>query len=101
MPNHHESRPGAAIPEAAKTFGGVLPESTDLTDLVRRAEMAGYVVRVTTTLANGAVRVQHYASLHSAVKAHDRAAARGVSCVLTLCRVIPTEHVRLDGEVTR
>lgn len=94
-----ESRPEEAVPEAAKTFAGVLPHSTDLADLVRRAEMAGYVVRATTTLANGVVKVQHYASLHSAVKAHDRAAARGTTCVLTLCRVLPTVHVEIDGQV--
>ena len=64
-------------------------------EVERRAELTGYVVRAVTTLTNGVVKVQHYASLHAAVRAAERAEKRGCLCVLSLCRVVPVERVEL------
>lgn len=58
-------------------------------DLALLARRQGYVVRVVTTMTNGRTRAQHYASLHAAVKAEERAHARGCEAVLMLCRVVP------------
>ncbi len=102
-----ERRPNLAAEAASKTFGGVADDSTEpapfvhrraLAEVERRADLTGYVVRAVTTLANGTVRVQHYASLHAAVKAAGRAERRGCVCVLSLCRVVPVERVVLEDE---
>ena len=69
-----------------------------LAEVERRAELTGYVVRAVTTMTNGAVKVQHYASLHAAVKAAGRAERRGCVCVLSLCRVVPVERLVLEDE---
>lgn len=58
-------------------------------DLELLAARTGYVIRTVATLANGAARVQHYASLHAATKAQERARARGCDAILTLCKVVP------------
>ena len=103
----NESRPagnGAAIKNTGGRSG---VESTEpvrlshraaLAEVERRADLTGYVVRAVTTMTNGAVKVQHYASLHAAVRAAERAERRGCVCVLSLCRVVPVERVDLEAE---
>lgn len=102
-----EIRPNLADETDSKTFPGVTPKSTDpmrlshraaLAEVERRADLTGYVVRAVTTMTNGAVKVQHYASLHAAVRAAERAERRGCLCVLSLCRVVPVERVDLEAE---
>lgn len=71
-------------------------QSTEiLAELHRRADLEGYVVRAVTTMTNGHVKAQHFNSLHAAVRAQERAEARGCECVLSLCRVVPVS-VDLD-----
>lgn len=100
-----EIRPNLADETDSKTFPGVTPKSTDpmrlshraaLSEVERRADMTGYVVRAVMTTTHGVVKVQHYASLHAAVKAQERAERRGCLCSLTLCRVVPVPGVLLD-----
>lgn len=100
-----ERRPNLAAETASKTFPGVTADSTDpaafahratRAEVERRADMTGYVVRAVMTTTHGVVKVQHYASLHAAVKAQERAERRGCLCSLTLCRVVPVPGVLLD-----
>lgn len=101
-PQTDERRPrqdAAPIPTSQQKIETQSTRSTSsLAEVERRADLTGYVVRAVTTLANGTVRVQHYASLHAAVRAAERAEARGCACVLGLCRVVPVERVDLDVE---
>lgn len=92
------NRPGMGPEAVSKSFGGDTP--TVQGDLERRAELTGHVVRVVTTLRNGQTRVQHYTNLPAAIRATERADARGCAAVMSLCRVIPVPHVALDELTT-
>lgn len=93
MTHPNESRP-QAIPEAAESFGG--DYTYGIAEVARRAELTGHVIRAVTTMTNGRIKVQHYASLHAAVRAQERAEARGCVCVLSLCRVVPVPFEGID-----
>lgn len=69
---------------------------TKASEVLRLAERESYVVRVVSTLSNGMVKCQHYASLHAAVKAEERARARGCDAVLSLARVVPVGIITAD-----
>lgn len=88
------NRPEGGPRGDSKTFGRV-PDSV-ARDLARRAELTGHVVRVVATLRNGQTRVQHYTNLPAAIRATERADARGCAAVMSLCRVVPVPHVDLD-----
>lgn len=68
----------------------------DPTDVARLATLSGYVIRTVTTMTNGRAKTQHYASLHAASRAKERAEARGCVAVLTLCRVAPVGIITED-----
>lgn len=93
----YESRPvaGAASESPATT---TTTSIRDATDVARLSSRTGYVVRAVTTLTNGRSKVYHFASLHSAVKAKERAEARGCIAVLSLCTVAPV-GVITDAEL--
>ena len=84
-----------AVPEN-QAGGRSTANGTRLADVARLAERQSYVIRVAVTLANGQCRVQHYASLHAAVKAEERARARGCEAVLALARVVPVGIITAD-----
>lgn len=84
---------GAPEDQAGGRSTAIMP---DPHDLVRQARRQGYVVRAVTTMTNGRTKVQHYASLHAAVKAEERARARGCLAVLSLCKVVPVGIVSSD-----
>jgi len=91
-PDNRRSRPrhesGSKTP--AKKSVPSLPLTSELRpDLEVLAARQTFVIRVATSLANGQTRVQHYTSLHAAVKSEERARARGCYAVLTLARVVP------------
>ena len=94
MLDHNESRPQAAIPEAAKTFRGVTSDSTDPAVLLARTDHA---LLVTRTIRGGGVRRRVMFSLPSAQAAVIRAEAAGHPATITLVRLLPVGHVDLDG----
>ena len=94
MLDHNESRPQAAIPEAAKSFGGDYDQSTDLEALTARADHALLVTRV---IRGGKVRRRILLSLDAAERAADRVVAAGYPPpTITLVRLLPVGHVDLD-----
>lgn len=90
-----ERRPagdGAAITKWAATqqeHPQNTPGRMSVRDLAALAGRAGFVVRVASTMTNGRRKLQHYASLHAAVAAQERAEARGCEAHLVLCKVTP------------
>lgn len=76
----------------------ILNSTPDSSDLAVRAASTGYVIRAVMTMTNGRTRVQHFASLHSAVRAQERAEDRGCECVLSLCRVTPVGVISADPD---
>ena len=97
MAEQTRKRPGVQTGATSKkndvgaSSGSILAD-----DLARRAEMTGHVVRVVATLRNGQVRAQHYTNLPAAIRATERAEARGCTAVMSLCRVVPVPYVHLD-----
>lgn len=94
-PDVKRNRPEGGPRGDSKTFGRV-PASVQR-DLERRAELTSHVVRVVSTLRNGQTRVQHYTNLPAAIRATERAEARGCVAVMSLCRVVPVPLVELDA----
>ncbi|QOK24140.1 hypothetical protein IGS73_07190 [Janibacter indicus] len=93
MRDHNESRPQAAIPEAAKSFGGDNPDSTDLATLSARADHA---LLLTRTIRGGKVRRRILLSLDAAERAADRVERAGYPRpTITLVRLLPVGHVDL------
>lgn len=91
--DRNESRPQAAIPEAAKSFGGDYGKSTDLTAHLARVDHA---LLVTRTIRGGKVRRRILLSLDAAQRAAERAEAAGHPATITLVRLLPVGHVGLD-----
>ena len=95
MRDANESRLQAAIPEAAKSFGGDYDQSTDREALTARADHALLVTRV---IRGGKVRRRILLSLDAAERAADRVVAAGYPPpTVTLVRLLPVGHVDLDG----
>lgn len=88
----HKSRPGDG-PEAAESVVTTHDQDTGRTAAPHlsldeiAASHPGYVLIVKTPSARITRRV--FLSLHAAVKATERAEARGHATSLTLCRVVP------------
>lgn len=94
MLDHNESRPQAAIPEAAKSFGGDNSDSTDPAVLLARTDHA---LLVTRTIRGGKVRRRILLSLDAAERAADRVVGAGYPPpTITLVRLLPVGHVDLD-----
>ena len=89
----NESRPQAAIPGAAKSFGGDYPQSTDPSTVLARADHA---LLVTRQIKGGKVRRRIMLSLDSAQRAAARADAAGHPAAITLVRLQPVGHIDLD-----
>lgn len=92
---------GASVPAAAKLTGysdspTAQPITRATVELLTLASRESYVIRVAVTLTNGQTRTQHYASLHAAVRAEERARGRGCAAVLALARVVPVGIVTGD-----
>lgn len=101
MADQTSERPPVCSRGGVQKINGATRSESHSTDILavlhRRADLEGYVVRAVTTMTNGHVKTQHFNSLHAAVRAQERAEARGCECVLSLCRVVPV-LVALDGE---
>lgn len=91
-----QTRPSRETGASNESLGARLTSKCTGPDLQTLAARESYVVRVAVTLTNGQTRTQHYASLHAAVKAEERARARGCSAVLALARVVPVGIIVAD-----
>ena len=89
----NESRPGAAIPEAAQSLGG---DYGDSTDLARRARRHDYAVRVVSQRRDGVLVTQFYSNLPAAEAKVLRTRERGLMASLSLVRLVPVPFVMLD-----
>lgn len=65
-------------------------------DLATLAAKASYAIRCVQTLRSGQTRVQCYSNLPAAIRAADRAKARGCEAVLSLVRIVPVGIVADD-----
>lgn len=89
------SRP-AGNGTATKLERALTPQYAMTGDLATLAAKSSYAIRCVQTLRTGQTRTQVYSNLPAAIRAVERARARGCEAVLSLVRIVPVGIVTDD-----